>query len=339
MKLIFFSCQNFEKNIFQNALKQKPFEEIQMVFQKERLNADTAVLAKGFDGVVAFVNDQLDKACLEKLKTLEIRLILLRSAGFNHVDIQSAQDLKMPVYRVPAYSPEAVAEHAVALLLSLNRKIYKAYNRVREMNFSLEGLVGFTLSGKKVGVIGAGKIGQNYAKIMSGFGCKILLYDPFEDTGFAESIGARYVQLDALLAESDVISVHCPLNEKTKYIINRHNISQLKENVILINTSRGAVIETKALISGLKNGQIGGAALDVYEFESELFFADHSAEVIQDDVIARLLTFPNVLITSHQGFLTEEALQEIATVTLQNALDFKKNGLKSKSINRILLEG
>jgi D-lactate dehydrogenase len=338
MKLIFFSCQDFEKNIFQNVLKQKPFDQIEMAFQKEHLHSDTAVLAEGYDGVVAFVNDQLDKTCLEKLKALGLQVILLRSAGFNHVDIQAAQHLQIPVYRVPAYSPEAVAEHAVALLLSLNRKIYKAYNRVREMNFSLEGLVGFTLSGKKIGVIGAGKIGQHFAKIMSGFGCQILLYDPFEDEAFANRIGACYVRLETLLADSDVISVHCPLSEKTKYLINRDNISLLKKNVILINTSRGAVIETRSLIHGLKKGQIGGAALDVYEFESELFFADHSAEVIQDDIIARLLTFPNVLITSHQGFLTEEALHEIALVTLQNALDFQKNGLKTKSINRILLE-
>ncbi len=337
MKLVCFNTQDFEEKIFRKALEDATFQSIQITFQKEKLTSATAVLVQGYDGIISFVNDQLNEECLQKIKLYGVQFVLLRSAGFNHIDMKTAQKLNLPVYRVPAYSPEAVAEHAVALLQTLNRKIHKAYNRVREMNFSLEGLVGFNLFQKKVGIVGVGKIGQAFARIMQGFGCEILLYDPNINLDLAAKLHAKYVALDVLLAQSDVISIHCPLNEKTHHLINQGNILKLKKNVILVNTSRGAVVQTEALLQGLKTSHIGGAALDVYEFESELFFADHSTEIIQDDVIARLLTFPNVLITSHQGFLTQEALQEIALVTLNNALDFQKNQFESKSLNRIHL--
>lgn len=337
MKLVCFNTQDFEEKIFRKALEDATFQSIQITFQKEKLTSATAVLVQGYDGIISFVNDQLNEECLQKIKLYGVQFVLLRSAGFNHIDMKTAQKLNLPVYRVPAYSPEAVAEHAVALLQTLNRKIHKAYNRVREMNFSLEGLVGFNLFQKKVGIVGVGKIGQAFARIMQGFGCEILLYDPNINLDLAAKLHAKYVALDVLLAQSDVISIHCPLNEKTHHLINQGNILKLKKNVILVNTSRGAVVQTEALLQGLKTSHIGGAALDVYEFESELFFADHSTEIIQDDVIARLLTFPNVLITSHQGFLTQEALHEIALVTLNNALDFQKNQFESKSLNRIHL--
>lgn len=337
MKLVCFNTQDFEEKIFLKVLENTLFQSIQITFQKEKLTSATAILVQGYDGIISFVNDQLNEECLQKIKLYGVQFILLRSAGFNHIDMKAAQKLNLPVYRVPAYSPEAVAEHAVALLQTLNRKIHKAYNRVREMNFSLEGLVGFNLFQKKVGIVGVGKIGQAFARIMHGFGCEILLYDPNVNFDLAEKLHAKYVALDELLAQSDIISIHCPLNDKTHHLINQDNILKLKKNVILVNTSRGAVVQTEALLQGLKTSHIGGAALDVYEFESELFFVDHSTDIIQDDVIARLLTFPNVLITSHQGFLTQEALHEIALVTLNNALDFKKNHFDSKSLNRIHL--
>lgn len=333
MKLIFFNTQSFEETAFKKNLPN--YKSIEINFCKESLNPATAVLCKGYDGVISFVNDQIDANCLTLLKEYGVKAIFLRSAGYNHVNMAKAHELNMPVYRVPAYSPEAVAEHSIALLLTLNRKIHKSYQRVREMNFSLEGLVGFNLKGKTVGIIGAGKIGRAFAKIVAGFGCKILIYEPTPDAEFANSINAHYVLLSELLKESDVISIHCPLNPDTHHLINSHNIFSLKKGAVLVNTSRGGIIETKALISALKKSHIGGAALDVYEFESELFFADHSSEIIQDDTIARLMSFPNVLITAHQGFLTSEALDQISEVTLKNVLDFTINGFNSVSANRV----
>lgn len=337
MKILFFNTQSFEEISFNNQLQSTKFATID--FRKESLNANTAVLCKGYDGVISFVNDKLDSECLKLLKEYGVQAIFLRSAGYNHVDIKKAHELNLPVYRVPAYSPEAVAEHSVALLLTLNRKIHKSYQRVREMNFSLEGLVGFNLKGKTVGIIGAGRIGQAFAGIMLGFGCKLLIHEPKIDVEFAASVNAKFVNLNELLENSDIISIHCPLTPDTYHMINSKNINLLKKDSILINTSRGAIIETKALLTALKTSHIGGAGLDVYEFESELFFADHSSEIIQDDLIARLMSFPNVLITAHQGFLTKEALDEISKRTLLNILDFNLNGMASVSANRINTPG
>lgn len=333
MKIIFFNTQSFEEAAFKKNKNQ--FKDIQIDFYKESLNPKTIILAKGYDAVICFVNDQLDSACLEHLKEIGIKAIFLRSAGFNHVDAKKATELGLPVYRVPAYSPEAVAEHTVGLLLCLNRKIHKAYQRIREMNFSLEGLVGTNLKNKKVGVVGVGRIGKVFATIMASFGCEILLFDLNPDADFAKNIKARYTTKDELLTESDIISIHCPLTPATNHFINLNNIFTLKKGVTLINTSRGPLIETKALIAGLKKLHIGGAALDVYEFESELFFVDHSTEIIQDELIARLMSFPNVLITAHQGFLTAEALDEISLVTLRNITDYKMHGVNSVSENRV----
>ncbi len=333
MKIIFFNTQNFEELAFKKNLMQ--FQNIQIDFSLERLGPKTAILSKGYDAVICFVNDKLDSECLRLLKSYNIKAIFLRSAGYNHVDVVAAKKLELPVYRVPAYSPEAIAEHAVGLLLCLNRKIHKAYLRIREMNFSLEGLVGSTLKNKKIGVVGVGKIGKAFATIMAGFGCEIYLYDVLPDEQFAKKIQGRYVSKSELLVECDIISIHCPLNAETLHLINLENIFTLKKGVVLVNTSRGPVIETTALIAGLKKLHIGGAALDVYEFESELFFQDHSAEVIQDELIARLMSFPNVLITAHQGFLTAEALDEISQVTLENIADFQKSVPAPNSANRI----
>ncbi len=333
MKLIFLNTQNFEEETFKKNLSKQKLPEID--FFKESLNSKTALLCKGYDGIISFVNDNLDAHCLQLLKDYGVKAIFLRSAGYNHVDIKKAVELNMPVYRVPAYSPEAVAEHSVALLLTLNRKTHKAYQRVREMNFSLEGLVGYNLKNKTVGVIGAGKIGKAFAKIIKGFGCKVIITDPSPDSKFLSEIGAELVSLDYLLSHSDIISVHCPLTTETHHLINKKNIFNLKKGAVILNTSRGGIIETTALISALKNSHLGGAALDVYEFESELFFADHSSEIIQDDTIARLMSFPNVLITAHQGFLTHEALDEISKTTLSNILDFHLNGINSANQNKI----
>lgn len=333
MKILFFNAQKFEQECFEKNYNNK--SQIQIDYCVEKLNLNTTALCDGYDGIVSFVNDCLDKKNIELLAKKGVKSIFLRSAGYNHVDLNAARQFNLPVYRVPAYSPEAVAEHSLALLMTLNRKTHKAYARVREMNFSLEGLVGFNLQNKVVGIVGTGKIGRCFAKIISGFGCKILLFDIEKDEAFAQEVRAQYVTQDEIIKNSDILSFHCPLNESTHHFINENNIADLKKNVILVNTSRGAIIATTALIKGLKSQHIGGAALDVYEYESELFFADHSSEIIQDDTIARLMSFPNVLITSHQGFLTHEALNEIAKTTLNNIEDFIVNGSQSKSLNKV----
>ena len=333
MKLALFNSQSFEEKHFKQTIQE--YKNIQIDYFSESLNAKNAVLCAGYDGIICFVNDKLDASCLTELSKHGVKVLFLRSAGYNHVDINQARKLSLPVYRVPAYSPQAVAEHAVALLLTLNRKTHKAYLRIREMNFSLEGLVGYNLNRKTVGIIGAGKIGRVFAQIISGFGCKILIADPVPDTKLADGIQARYVPLVELLKSSDVISIHCPLTPETHHLINHANIGVLKNGAVLINTSRGSIIETHALISALKTASLGGAALDVYEFESELFFADHSSEIIQDETISRLLSFPNVLVTAHQGFLTEESLEQISQITLDNISDFMKNGPESVSENKL----
>jgi D-lactate dehydrogenase len=285
-----------------------------------RLEARTAKLAAKSEAICAFVNDVLDRETLVALAALGVRLIALRSAGYNHVDLAAARELGLTVTRVPDYSPYAVAEHAVALLLTLNRKVHRAYNRVRESNFSLEGLVGFDLHGKTVGVVGTGKIGAVFAKIMTGFGCRLLAFDAFPRT----DLPVTYVEPERLLAESDVISLHVPLLPETRHFLNAATIAQLKAGAFVVNTSRGALIETQALVDALKSGHIGGAALDVYEEEAGIFFHDLSGEVLQDDVLARLISLPNVLITSHQAFLTHEALANIAQTTLETISAFER---------------
>ncbi len=319
MKVAFFDAHKYEKNIFTAENK---LHEHDLTFFETRLTVQSANLAKGFAGVCAFVNDRLDQPTLKILSTHGTQLIALRSAGFNHVDLQAASDLGLRVVRVPEYSPHAVAEHAIALILTLNRRIHRACNRVREGNFSLEGLVGFDLYKKSVGLIGTGKIGSVMAKILNGFGCNVLAYDLSVDPALVQ-LGVEYVALDELLKRSDILSLHVPLTPKTHHLIDAKLLSLTKPGVMIINTGRGALIDTKALIQSLKSGHIGYAGLDVYEEEEGVFFENLSDQILQDDQLARLLTFPNVILTSHQAFLTHEALSNIAHTTLQNISDFE----------------
>lgn len=298
-------------------------ERVTWSFHEFRLCDQTAPAAKGARAVCIFVNDQADRGCLEILAAQGVKLIALRCAGFNNVDITAAHELGLFVVRVPAYSPHAVAEHTVALLLTLNRKIHRAFNRVRELNFSLNGLVGFDLHGKTAGIIGTGKIGGITARILRGFGMEVLAHDPYPSPDLAATHGVRYVGLDGLLAASDIISLHVPLLPETYHLLNTRTLSRMKRGIFIINTSRGKLIDTRALIAALKSGHIGGVALDVYEEEQGVFFEDLSGQVLQDDELSRLLTFPNVLITAHQAFLTREALDEIARVTTTNVLNFE----------------
>lgn len=319
MEICFFDMHEFEKPFYEKALKQNAWP---FVFQSARLDSATAALAQGADVVCCFANDRLDADVLERLSRLGVGMIALRSAGYNNVDLETAKRLRIPVVRVPAYSPAAIAEHAIALMLTLNRKIHRAYNRVRELNFSLDGLVGFDMQGKTVGVVGVGRIGQCAARILNGFGCRVLLYDLKENVEFAKSIGARYATLDEILKSSDIITLHLPLTQETRHLIGVNEFARMKPHMLLINTGRGALIESRALIDALKHHRIGGAGLDVYEEEASVFFADHSEDGIDDDLLARLLTFPNVVMTSHQGFLTHEALSHIADTTLASLREF-----------------
>lgn len=297
----------------------------QLDFHEFRLDKASAAIADGALAVCAFVNDTLDAAVLKRLHAGGVRLLVLRSAGFNHVDLAAAAALGMAVGRVPEYSPHAVAEHTVALLLALNRHIYRAYNRVREGNFALEGLLGFDLYGRTVGVVGTGKIGECFARIMAGFGCQLVGVD-LQPNPACVALGMRYVEMPELLAASDVISLHCPLTPQTRHLINAQALALMKPGAMLLNTSRGAVVNTPAVITALKAGTLGSLGLDVYEEESGLFFRDLSDEVLRDDVFARLLTFPNVLITGHQAFFTEDALAAIAATTLANLDAFEDHG-------------
>ena len=293
-----------------------------LVFFDERLDEDTAHLAAGRKVVCIFVNDCCDRATLERLKSVGVELVALRCAGYNNVDLEAAKELDLCVVRVPAYSPYAVAEHTVALMMALNRKIYRAHPRVREGNFSLEGLMGFDMNGTPAGIIGAGKIGQVVAKILNGFGCDLYVYDPNENEDLAK-MGVNFVDLDELYRKSYIISLHCPLTPHTHHLIDAEAINRMRDCVMLINTSRGALIDTKAVIDGLKNGKIGYLGLDVYEEEEGMFFEDMSGQIIQDDVFARLLMFPNVLITGHQAFYTYNAVKSIAETTLDNITAFE----------------
>lgn len=287
-------------------------------FHDFRLTAETAATAKGSSAVCAFVNDRLDRGCLRTLAEGGVRHVALRCAGFNQVDLDAARELGIAVTRVPAYSPHAVAEHTVALLMTLNRRIHRAHNRVREFNFSLGGLVGFDLHGKTVGVVGTGKIGRCAAQIFRGFGCQVLAYDPFPQAEWARDHGVSYTSFDEVLSSADVLTLHLPLTPQTHHLLNADTLGRMKPGAYLVNTSRGKLVDTHALIETLKAGRLGGVALDVYEEEEGIFFEDFSARGLLDDELSRLISFPNVLITAHQAFLTQEALAEIARVTVAN---------------------
>lgn len=331
MKVACFSAQPYEKPFFDAA---PAAERHTLTWLAPRLDASTAVLARGHSAVCAFVNDRLDAAALRALSGEGVKHVALRCAGFNQVDLAAAERLGMEVVRVPAYSPHAVAEHTLALILDLNRKIHRAFARVREGNFSLDGLLGFDLHGRTAGIIGTGTIGKRVAAILSGFGMRVLAFDPFPDPA-AEALGAAYVGLDRLYAESDIITLHCPLTPETYHLIGAAAVAKMKPGVMLINTSRGKVVDTQAAIDGLKQGQIGYLGLDVYEEEGDLFFRDLSDTVIRDDTFSRLLTFPNVVITGHQAFFTRDALSAIARVTLEN-LDCLERGAPCP--NRVFTE-
>lgn len=320
MQVAVFSTKSYDRKFLEAANTEHQHE---LVFIEPRLTPETSMLAAGSQAVCAFVNDQLDAQTLTGLASQGIKLIALRSAGFNNVDITKATELGLTVVRVPAYSPYAVAEHTIGLILTLNRRIHRAYARIREGNFSLEGLIGFDLHGKTVGIVGTGKIGTITAQILKAFGCKLVAYDKSPNSD-CQDLGIEYVSLPQLFATADIITLHCPLIPDTHHLINAQTIAQMKTGVMLINTSRGALIDTKAVINGLKSGKIGYLGLDVYEQEGDLFFEDLSDKVIQDDLFERLLTFPNVLITGHQAFFTVDALSSIAKTTLANISDFEQ---------------
>jgi D-lactate dehydrogenase len=322
MKVTLFSNKSYDESYFSVESQGGDHE---LVYYEFKLTPATAPMAAGSMAICAFVNDDLSRETLEILHAGGTRYIALRCAGFNNVDLVAAQELGMRVVRVPAYSPYAVAEHTLGLLLALNRRLYRAYNRVREGNFSLQGLVGFDIHGLTVGIIGTGKIGEKVVRLFNGFGCNVVCYDVVENQS-VKDLGANYVSLEQLFSESDIISLHCPLFESTHHIINAESIALMKPGVTLLNTSRGALIDTSAVIHGLKSGHIGNLGIDVYEEEEELFFEDQSGQVLQDDVFARLLTFPNVLITGHQAFFTKNALTQIARTTLQNLSDLEEQG-------------
>jgi len=317
MKIVMFSAQPYDRRSFDEVLQREyAARGFELVYQEVALSAQTVALAQGCEVVCVFVNDQLDAAVLEALHGCGVRAVLLRCAGFNNIDLEAARRLGLFVARVPAYSPEAVAEHAIALILTLNRHTHRAYNRVREGNFMLDGLLGFNLHGKTVGVVGTGQIGLATARILKGFGCRVLGHDPYETEAFA-ALG-DYVPLEVLLAESDVVSLHCPLTDATRHLIDAASLGRIKHGAMLVNTSRGGLIDTRAVIAALKSRRLSALAIDVYEQESQLFFQDRSSDIIDDDVFSRLMTFPNVIVTGHQGFFTAEALREIAETTLDN---------------------
>lgn len=328
MKVAVFSTKPYDR-LFLEA-KNSGFNH-DLLFYEPRLTLETSVLASGAAAVCCFVNDQLDAAVLTALAQQGVRLIALRCAGFNHVDLIAAHDLGLTVVRVPAYSPYAVAEHTVGLILALNRHLHRAYARVREGNFALDGLLGFDLHGQSVGIVGTGQIGAVVAQILHGFGCQLLAHDPIKNPACI-ALGVQYVALPELLATADIITLHCPLLPTTHHLINGAGIQLMKPGVMLVNTSRGALLDTPAVLQALKTGQIGYLGLDVYEEEAALFFEDHSNQGIQDDVFARLLTFPNVLITSHQAFFTRNAMNAITETTLANIAAFERNGVAENQV-------
>jgi D-lactate dehydrogenase len=316
--IAFYDSKVYEIDFFKKEAERTGIE---FKYYNNRLDCDTVTMSKGFDGICVFVNDDLSEEVISFLAGCNIRLIALRCAGYNNVDLKAAYK-KVHVVRVPSYSPYAVAEHALALILTLNRKTHKAYYRIRDNNFNINGFLGFDLKEKTIGVIGTGTIGKAFVHLLNGFGMKILAYDIFPDEEFARQHNLQYVELHDLFRQSDIISLHCPLTLENIYMINSESIKLMKEGVMLINTGRGKLINTKDLIQGLKSGKVGYAGLDVYEEETDYFFEDFSSSFIEDDVLARLLTFPNVLITSHQGYFTKEALSKIASVTCNNIISF-----------------
>lgn len=328
MKVAFFSSKRYDEQYFNEVNAGKH----ELVFFETKLGPRSVSLAEGAKAICVFVNDDVDRATLQGLKDIGVAYVALRCAGFNNVDLVAAQELGIKIVRVPAYSPHAVAEHTIALLLTLNRRIHRSYNRVREGNFALDGLVGFDLNGLTVGLIGTGKIGQIVTHLFQGFGCKVICYDIVENDDLKNS-GAAYVDLDTLFTRSDIISLHCPLMPATHHLIDDTAIAKMKKGVTIVNTSRGGLIDTSAVINGLKNGHIGNLAIDVYEEEESMFFEDQSALVMQDDVFARLLTFPNVLVTGHQAFFTDTALKQISHVTLQNLSDLESSGSSANEVN------
>ena len=314
MKVAFFDTKPYDIPGFDHYAAESDFE---IKYFETRLNEDTVSLAQGYDAVCVFVNDTVSAAVVDKLCEMGVKVLALRCAGFNNVDIRACQG-RLPVYRVPAYSPYAVAEHAMALLLTINRRTHKAYIRTRDFNFSLQGLAGFDLHGKTVGIIGTGKIGRVFADICKGFGMNILAYDKFP----VKDSGLHYVELPELFEKSDIISLHCPLTEETRHIIDAESISRMKKGVTIINTSRGALVNTEDLINGIKDKKVGAACLDVYEEEGDFFYEDFSGHIVQDDKLVRLIAMPNVIVTSHQAFLTQEALDSIAHTTVDNLTRF-----------------
>ena len=323
MRIAFFSTKPYDRIWFEPMGKDYGYD---MHFIEAPFNEETVTLAGGHDAVCIFVNDSVTAGMIDRMWEMGIKALLLRSAGFNHVDIHAAKG-RIPVLRVPSYSPEAVAEYAMAMLLTVNRYTHKAYNRTRDFNMNINGFIGTDLNHKVAGVVGTGKIGQAMIRIFKGFNMQVLAYDPYPNP----NLDVRYVGLEELMEKSDFISLHCPLTESTRYIINRKTIAMMKEGVYLVNTSRGALVDTEALIEGLKNGKFGGVGLDVYEEEEGLFFEDKSSDIMQDENLARLMTFPNVLVTSHMGFFTVEAMQAIATETLENAYAVE-HGLPLKNL-------
>lgn len=328
MRVTVFSTKAFERESLGRVNRSAGHD---LVFREERLTAGTAPLAAGSECACLFVGDSADRAAIRALRDAGVRLLALRSAGFNHVDLDAAAEMGMTVARVPAYSPHSVAEHAAALILALNRKTHRAFNRVREQNFSIEGLMGFDLCGKTVGVVGTGKIGEAFARIMLGFGCRVIAFDPAPSEACVLA-GVKYVEIGALWRESDVIALHCPLTPQTRHLVNAGAFAAMKPGAMLINTSRGAVVDARAAIDALKSGRLGALGIDVYEEEDNLFFRDLSSEVIQDDTFVRLMTFPNVLITAHQGFFTREAVDGIAQTTLGNISAFEQGGVDPENL-------
>jgi D-lactate dehydrogenase len=330
IKIVFFDTKEYDKKSFEEFNKNYGYE---ITYLESKLNSETAPLARGFDVICIFVSDVVDKKTIEILKECGVKLIALRCAGFNNVDMANMDD-SIKVVRVPAYSPYAVAEHAVALLLDLNRKIYKAYQRTKKYNFSLNGLLGFDINGKTVGVVGTGKIGKVFIKIMNGFGAKVLAYDVYQDKIAEKELGFKYVDLDELYSKSDIISFHCPLTEENNKMINYEAIEKMKDGIVIINTSRGKLIDTESLIKRLSEGKIGGVGLDVYEDEEEFFLNDLSNSYLRDKDLSILLSMPNVVITSHQAFFTKEALDKIATDTCKNIQDIFEKGYSENEVKK-----
>ena len=323
MKIAFYDTKPYDRKWFEPLARER---NIEITFYETKLNKDTAILANGFDTVCIFVNDEAEGATLDKLEDMGVKTILLRCAGYDNIDLKAAGD-RFNVLRVPSYSPEAVAEFALTLLMAVNRHVHRAYQRTRDFNFSINGLMGMTLSGKTIGVVGTGKIGQAMINILQGFGMEILCYDPYP----VEGLKAKYVSREEIFKKSDIITFHCPLTEDTKYMVNAETIKIMKDGAIIVNTSRGAIVETTSLVNALKVGKFSGVALDVYEEEDDYFFEDRSNEIINSDELSRLLTFPNVLITSHQAFFTTEAMKAIAETTLENGLDAEKGEMEDRN--------